>query len=119
MIRFILQAMIAALGFWMASRVIDGVHVDSVTSLIEAGLVLGVLNALIRPLLIILTLPISILTFGLFLLVINGLTVWLVTVFIHGVHIYRLLPAILAAVVISIVTWLANFLIGEGGRGID
>ena len=119
MIRFLVQALIAALGFWMASRVIDGVHVDSVTSLIEAGLVLGVLNALVRPLLIILTLPLSILTFGLFLLVINGLTVWLVTVFIHGIHIYRLWPAILAAVIISIVTWLGNFLIGDGARRFD
>jgi putative membrane protein len=118
MIRFILQALIAALGFWMASRVIDGVHVDDVTNLIEAGLMLGVLNALVRPVLILFTLPLTILSLGLFLLVVNGLTVWLVTVFIHGVHIYRLWPAILAAVIISIVSWLANFLIGDNSRAV-
>ena len=104
--------MIAALGFWMASRVIDGVHVDGLTALIEAGLVLGVLNALVRPILILFTLPLTILTLGLFLLVVNGLTVWLVTVFIHGIHIYHLWPAILTSVILSIVSWLANFLIG-------
>ena len=117
MIRFILQALLAALGFWMASRVLRGVvHVDDIASLIEAGLVLGLLNALVRPILIVLTLPLSVVTLGLFLLVVNGLTVWLVTVFINGIHIYRLWPAILAAVIISIVSWLANFLIGESSR---
>jgi putative membrane protein len=112
MIRFILRALVAALGFWLSSRIIYGVHVAGVISLVEAGLVLGVLNALVRPVLVLLTLPLSILTLGLFLLVVNGLTVWLVTAFVHGVHIYRLWPAILAALVISIVSWLANFIIG-------
>ena len=112
MIRFLLHAVAAAFGFWMASRIIDGVHVEGMTSLLEAGLVLGVLNALVRPILILLTLPLSILTLGLFLLVVNGLTVWMVTLFVGGVHIYRLVPAILAAVVISVVVWLANFLFG-------
>jgi putative membrane protein len=116
MIRFILQALLAAAGFWMASRVVDGVHVDNVTNLIEAGLMLGLLNALVRPILILFTLPLTILTLGLFLLVVNGLTVWLVTVFIHGIHIYRLWPAILAAVIISIVSWLADFLVGDSSR---
>lgn len=112
MIQFILRAMVAAFGFWVASRVVSGVHVDDLTNLLEAGVVLGVLNALVRPVLVLLTLPISILTLGLFLLVVNGLTVWMVTFFIHGVHIYHLWPAVLASVIISIVSWLANFLIG-------
>ena len=112
MIRFLIHAVAAAFGFWMASRIIDGVHVESVTGLLVAGLVLGVLNALVRPILILLILPLSILTLGLFLLVVNGLTVWMVTLFVDSVHIYRLVPAILTAVVISVVVWLANFVFG-------
>jgi putative membrane protein len=112
MIQFILRALVAGLGFLLASRIVYGVHVDGVTSLVEAGLVLGVLNAVVRPILVLLTLPLSIMTLGLFLLVVNGVTVWLVTAFVHGIHIYRLWPATLAAVVISMVSWLANFVIG-------
>ena len=110
--RFILRALAAALGFWVASRTISGVRVADLTNLLEAGLMLGILNALVRPVLILLTLPLTILTLGLFLLVINGLTVWLVTVFIPGVHIRGLWPALLASVVISLVSWAANVVIG-------
>jgi putative membrane protein len=110
--QFILRALLAALGFWLASRIVHGLHVNGAISLIEAGLVLGVLNALVRPILVVLTLPLSILTLGLFLLVVNGVTVWLVTLFVHGIHIYRLWPAVLTSMVISVVSWLANFLIG-------
>ncbi len=112
MIGFFLRALAAAGGFWIASRVVHFVYVDGLVSLLLAGLLLGVLNALVRPLLIVLTLPLSILTLGLFLFVVNGLTVWMVTVFIHGVRILGLWPAILTSIIISIVSWLANFFVG-------
>jgi putative membrane protein len=119
MIGFLFRALAAAGGFWIASRVVHFVYVDGPISLLLAGLVLGVLNALVRPLLILLTLPLSILTLGLFLFVVNGLTVWLATAFIHGVRILGLWPAILTSIIISIVSWLANFLVGglDSDRG--
>jgi putative membrane protein len=112
MLGFLLRALAAAFGFWVASRVVHYVYVEGPLSLILAGLLLGVLNALVRPLLILLTLPLSILTLGLFLFVVNGLTVWMVTAFIHGVRILGLWPAILTSIIISIVSWLANFVVG-------
>jgi putative membrane protein len=110
--RFIVYALAAAAGFWIASRLVHGVHVHGTVSLLLAGLVLGILNALVRPLLTLLTLPLTILTLGLFLFVVNGITVWLVTAFIHGVQISGLWPAILTALVISVTVWLANMLMG-------
>lgn len=106
--RFVFRALAAALGFWIASRLVHGVHVRGLEDLLLAGLVLGVLNALVRPVLTILTLPLTILTLGLFLLVVNGVTVWLVTVFIHGVRIAGLWPAILTSVIISLTSWVAS-----------
>ena len=111
--RFIVYALAAALGFWVASRLVHGVYVRGTVSLLLAGLTLGILNALVRPILALLTFPLTILTLGLFLFVINGLTVWLVTVFIHGVRISGLWPAILTALIISVTVWLANMLLGD------
>lgn len=110
---FLLRVLAAALGFWVASHLVPGVRVSGWVSLLEAGLLLGILNALVRPLLVLFTLPLTIVTLGLFLFVVNGLTVWAVTVFIHGVHIPGLWSAILAAIVISLVSWVANALLGD------
>lgn len=110
--RFIVYAIAAAAGFWIASRLVHGVYVHGIVSLLLAGLVLGILNALVRPILALLTLPLTILTLGLFLFVVNGITVWLVTAFIHGVQISGLWPAVLTALVISVTVWVANMLVG-------
>ncbi len=116
LVRFILHALATALGFWVASKLMPhGVTIDSLGSLLAAGVLLGVVNALVRPILIILTFPLTILTLGLFLLVVNGLMVALVTVFLHGVHIHGLWRLILTAIVISLTSWLASGLIGRAG----
>ena len=116
MIRFILHALATALGFWLASKLMPhGVVVDGLGSLVAAGVLLGVVNALVRPILVILTFPLTLLTLGLFLLVINGLMVALVTVFLRGIHIHGLWHAILTAIVISLTSWAASGLIGRAG----
>jgi putative membrane protein len=116
MIRFILHALAAAVGFWLASKIVPGVVVGGLGglgSLLAVGLVLGIINALVRPILILLTFPLTLITLGLFLLVVNGVTVWLATAFPLGVHIDGLWHAILAAVIISLTSWLASALIGR------
>ena len=112
--RFVLRALAAAAGFWVASRLVHGVYIEGVTSLLLAGLVLGILNALVRPILTVLTFPLTIITLGLFLFVVNGVTVWLVTVFIHGVRIPGLWDAILTSVIISIITWVTSMVLRDG-----
>jgi len=108
MIRFILHALATAVGFWIASKILPGVHVDTTTALIEGGLLLGVINALVRPILTILTLPITIITLGLFLLVVNAIMVWLVTLFIHRIHIHGFVSLILTVIVLGLTSWVAS-----------
>ena len=108
MLRFILHALATALGFWIAAKILPGVHVDTTLALIEGGLLLGVINAVVRPILTILTLPITIVTLGLFLLVVNAITVWLVTVFIHAIHIHGFVSLILTVIVLGLVSWAAS-----------
>jgi putative membrane protein len=111
MLRFILHALVTAVGFWVASKVVPGMHVDSKIALIEGGVLLGILNALVRPILVILTLPLTIITLGLFLLVVNAITVWLVTLLIHAIHIHGAWHTILAALVISLTSWAGSIVI--------
>jgi putative membrane protein len=111
MLRFFLQALATALGFWIASKIVPGVHVDTTIALIEGGVLLGVLNAVVRPILTILTLPITIITLGLFLLVVNAITVWLATVFIHGIHIHGFVSLILTVIVLGLTSWVAGMAI--------
>ena len=113
MIRFVLHALITAVGFWIASKIVPGVHVDSRIALIEGGVLLGILNALVRPILVILTLPLTIITLGLFLLVVNAITVWLVTLFIHAIHIHGAWHTILTALVISLTSWAGSIVINN------
>jgi putative membrane protein len=111
MVRFIVQALAAAFGFWVASRIVPGVHARSVASLIAAGVILGIVNALVRPILIVLTIPLTLLTLGLFLFVVNGITVWITAAFLKGVDVNGLWPAILASVVITVISWAARALL--------
>jgi len=112
MMRFIIQALGAALGFWLSAKLIHGVHVRGVESLIAAGFILGILNALVRPILILLTIPFTLLTLGLFLFVVNGLTVWMTAAVLKGVDIDGLWPAILASIVITLTSWAARAVSG-------
>ena len=93
MVGFILRALIAAVGLWIAARIVPGIGVDSWRTLLLAALLLGLVNAIVRPILIILTLPFTIITLGLFLLVINGLMLELVAFFLHGFHVHGLIAA--------------------------
>jgi putative membrane protein len=115
MIGFLLRAVVVALGLWLASRIIPGVSYTSPESLLWAAILLGVVNAIVRPILIVLTIPITILTLGLFLLVINGLMIELVAHFLDGFAVSGLGAAILASLVVSLVSWMVSWFVGPGG----
>jgi putative membrane protein len=113
---FLIRAVVVALGLWLASQIVPGVEIRSTGALIAAALLLGVVNAVVRPILVILTLPITLLTLGLFLLVINGLMIELVSHFLDGFVVDGLWPAILCAIVVSVTSWLMSGFIGPQGR---
>ena len=81
------------------------IWVDGLFSAFMAALLLGIVNTIIRPILILLTLPITLLTLGLFLLVINGLMLWLVAALVKGFHVNGLGGAVFGSILISIVSW--------------
>jgi putative membrane protein len=113
---FLARLAITALGFWAADALIQGLHVRSWQSLLLAALLLGVVNAVIRPLVVILTFPLTVLTLGLFLLVVNGISVALVAWLLPGVTVTGLMPATLAAIVVWLVSWVGSGFIGGSGR---
>lgn len=107
--------LVNALALFVVVKVIPGVRVDDWGSLLAAALVLGLLNAFLKPLLIILTLPVNILTLGLFTLVINGALFALVAALVKGVEVASFGSALLAALVFSIVSFFLNLLVGPEG----
>ena len=121
MVRFLLRGLVAALGFWIASHLVPGVHVTGWKTLVIAGLLLGLANALVRPILTFLTLPLTIVTLGLFLLVVNGLMVLLVGWVLHQFHdtsyqVHGLVPAILTTIIIWVVSLVGHMFIGGDER---
>lgn len=89
-------------------HLIDSVQVDSLTTALTAALVLGLVNTLIRPILILLTLPVTFLTLGLFVFVINGLMFWAVADLVTGFQVAGLGSAVLGAFVYSLLSWLLS-----------
>jgi putative membrane protein len=114
---FFLRAVISAIGLWIATRWVPGIRIDSAGTLVLAGILLGVMNAIVRPILIILTLPITILSLGMFLLVVNTAMVALVALILPGFHIYGGFSSAFATwLIVWITGWLGSLLIGPRGK---
>jgi putative membrane protein len=103
---FLVRVIVNAVAIILASYVVPGISVDSPISALAAGLVLGVINALIKPVLAFFTLPLTLVTLGLFVFVLNGFCLWLVTLVVKGFHIGSVWAAILGALIISVVSWM-------------
>lgn len=116
MIGFLLRLSASALGLWLASEIVEGVEIAGAPTLLGAAFLLGFVNAVVRPLLLLLTLPITILTLGLFLLVINAVLLELVAALLPGFSVAGFVPALLAALVVSATSWLASWYIGNSAR---
>jgi putative membrane protein len=114
---FILRACVTALGFWLATRLVSGIRIDDPLTIVLAGVLLGVVNAIVRPVAILLTLPLTILTLGLFLLVVNTAMVGLVAAMLPGFHIFGgFWSAFATAVVVGVTGWIGSSLIGPRGK---
>jgi putative membrane protein len=114
---FLLRVVITALGLWLASEWVSGVRIHGPGTLILAALLLGVVNAVVRPVAIILTLPLTLLTLGLFLLVLNAAMVALVATILPGFHLGSFRAALLTWIIVWLTGWVASALIGH--RGIE
>jgi putative membrane protein len=112
---FIARLFITAFGLWMADLALDSVQFDSVSALCIAALLLGFVNAVLRPVLIILTLPFTLITLGLFIFVVNGAMVLLVSRVMSAFHVEGLGTAILASIIVGVTGWAANAFVGNRG----
>ncbi len=113
---FLLRGLMAALGLWAATAILDGITIDSALTLILAGLLLGLVNAIVRPFALLLSLPALLLTLGLFLLVINAAMLGLVALLLPGFKIAGFWTAVGAAIIVSVVSWIGSWFIGSRGR---
>ena len=115
MLRAILQFFVTAAGLWLAAQM-PGVGFTATSSLLWAAFLLGIVNALVRPILVFLTFPLTVVTLGLFLLVVNAATIGIVAVLLDGFVVDGLWAGIGAAIITGVVSWIAGAFIGDGKR---
>jgi putative membrane protein len=113
---FLLRVVVNALAIMLAASIVPGISVDGLVPALVGGLLLGLVNAVVRPVLIILTLPITLVTLGLFLLVLNGLCFWLWPPSSRGFYVAGFWSAFLGALIVSIVSWTMTALISDSGK---
>ncbi len=113
---FLLRLAISAIGLWLATVIVEGVQIDSPWTLIFAAIWLGIVNALVRPVVLLLTLPFTLLTLGLFILVVNAAMFGLVAALLGGFHLSGFWAALFGALVVSITSWIGSSFIGPRGR---
>lgn len=113
---FFVRTLITALGLWLANAMIPGIDIAMPGTLILAALLMGLVNALVRPIAILLTLPITIVTLGLFLLVINAAMFGLVAAMLDGFHVSGFFAALLGWLIVSVTAMVTSWFIGGNGR---
>jgi putative membrane protein len=112
----LLRWVLNAFALWVVSEIVPGIHADGVTATFVAALVLGILNALVRPVVLLLTLPINLMTLGLFTFVINAFMLEMTTAFVREFTIDGFGPAVLGAVLLSLVSFALNAFMTDRGR---
>ena len=113
---FLIRMVISAMGLWIASELVPGMEITGMGTLVAAAFLLGIVNAVVRPLIVILTFPITIVTLGLSLLVINAAMLGLVAWLLDGFMLDGFLAAVAGSVVVSATGWFASWYIGPRGR---
>lgn len=103
--------LVNALALLALPYVVPSVQVDGFVTALVAALVLGLVNTLVRPVLILLTLPVTLVTLGLFIFVINGLLFWMVANFLEGFRVAGFGSAVLGAIVYAVISWAASALV--------
>ena len=114
--RFLLRLLLNAVAVFLAAQLIPGIGIASPGAALAAGIVLGLVNAIIRPVLILLTLPATVLTLGLFIFVVNAICLALAAWFVPGFTISGFWAALFGALVISVISWLLSVILIDKDR---
>ena len=113
---FFVRTLITAIGLWLANAIVPGIAIDMPGTLILAALLMGLVNALVRPIAILLTFPLTVVTLGFFLLVINAAMFGLVAAMLDGFHVSSFFAALLGWLIVSLTAMVASWFIGANGR---
>jgi putative membrane protein len=113
---FLIRLLINAVGLWLADLIVPGIEFSGPITLLFAALLMGIVNALIRPIVVVLTLPLTIVTLGIFLLVINAAMFGLVAWMLSGFVVDGFFSALFGWLIVSLVSALASWFIGPKGR---
>jgi len=113
---FLLRMAITAAGLWLAARFVTGISIADNETLVFAALLLGLVNAFVRPIAIFLSFPITLLTLGLFLWVVNAGMLGLVASLLEGFRVAGLGPAMLGSLIVGFTGWLGSWYVGPKGR---
>jgi putative membrane protein len=113
---FLIRVLVNALAIWLATEIVPGIEARSVTVVLAAALVLGLVNAIVRPVLLVLTLPLTLVTLGLFLFVLNGVCLWLTSAVVPGFDVRGFWPAFWGALLVSALSWVVNGFVSDRGR---
>ena len=114
----LLKIIINASAILVASRIISGIRVDNTLTLLGAGLTLGLINAIVRPVLLVLTLPLTLVTLGLFIFILNAICLALTAWFVPGFEVDNLWAALLGALSVSVVSWIPNIFVSSRSHNI-
>jgi len=113
---FVIRLLVNAGALWVAAQLVPGFVIAGVNPLVLAALVLGVINAIVRPVLVLLTLPLTLITLGLFLFVLNAFCIWLTSRLVPGFEVQTFGSALLGALVVSVVSWIFTAFVSDAGR---
>jgi putative membrane protein len=113
---FFVRTLITAVGLWLANAIVPGIEIEMPGTLILAALLMGLVNALVRPIAILLTLPVTVVTLGLFLLVINAAMFGLVAALLDNFHVSGFFSALFGWLIVSMTAIVASWFIGPNGR---
>jgi putative membrane protein len=113
---FFVRTLITAIGLWLADTVVPGIAIITPGTLILAALLMGLVNAFVRPIIILLTLPVTVVTLGLFLLVINAAMFGLVAAMLDNFHVSGFFAALFGWIIVSLTAMAASWFIGPNGR---
>ena len=113
---FLVRLIINAAALWVAAQLVPGIVVTGLTPLLLAALVLGLINAIVRPVLVILTLPLTLVTLGLFIFVLNAFCLWLTSRLVPGFEVQTFTAAFFGALVISVISWILTAFVSDAGR---
>lgn len=112
MLEFLAHLVVSAALLLLVANLVSGVQIEGWGSALLGALVLGLVNAFVRPVMVVLTLPLTVLTFGLFLLVINALMLWLVGALVPGIRVHGFGPALLGSLLLTVLNLAVSMLVG-------